>query len=191
MKLYCDASTSGKYSGIAAIAVNSSGVIVDRWGKRMETASSSEAEVKAIEMSMEAGELCFNGCDIYTDFESFTKNKKTLPGAMDSYLGNFIWIPRKDNALADSLSRAELRNIPWRIEYKIAEELRVFDGLTPGIWYVNGKDAEQTVRYDGEKFRCTCGNPFMEYKLLCRHLIAVFQRMNIINDTGEIKLKLR
>ena len=172
MKVYVDASTQGNKNGVGIIVI-SHNKIINRTGFRFKGLTSLDAEKRAIKIGLIEAKR-YMADDIYSDCQHLKSEFKE----------KVKFINRKFNSYADGLAKLEAERFPWREEYQY--RLSVQPLSDPMEWRVVS-DEDHIVHIHNKRFYCSCdkSNILLKRKVPCRHVLAVWRKINFMNKEIE------
>jgi hypothetical protein len=193
LKIFTDGSYKDGSIGMGLVVLNHD-VLLRRKGWRAAGVDSAEAEIAALEeglsiaisMGVERIYSDAKWLDIYTSGKRMSRkyNMSRLLNNLEEFNGEIVWIPRKDNRLADGLARASLMGIPWENEILVGRKLKAVPLVNPGHFEVNG----HIVNRKSGRWYCDCKlvDKLGPLKLPCRHIYATRLVVNEITQAGEL-----
>lgn len=179
MRVYVDASTKDTHNGVGIVVMHHNKIIT-RIGSRYTGLTSMDAEWEALKEGVAVAQRYIADV-IYSDCNHLESRIREEPFEEE----NVVFINRSLNLYADGLSKLEVDRFPWRDEYKY--RLLAYPLSDPMEWkVVEAGTMEHVVHIHNKKFYCTCeqSNTLLKRKVPCRHIMAVWRKINFITEDG-------
>jgi len=185
MQVFCDGSYSPNGNAAIGMVLINGNYIVGRDGYLVEAASSSEAEIKALQSAL-LWAISLEARYVYTDDKPLSERWQQmaeLEGYAGIFTGSVRWIPREKNSLANGIAKMTAKGNDWKDIIARSALAKVTPTDIPLVWNSGG----HVVTVHNHRFYCNC----KQYAYLkqnsfhCEHIMAVMRELNFINGAGE------